>query len=146
MPKVLLIENEKFLRELYSDFLDMSSFEVKTAENGEDGLEILQFFTPDIILLDIKMPVMNGKEFLQVKKVNSVIRDIPVILLTGVSDMNEIDKCLELGATHCVKKSTHPVELLNTIENLLDEEINEIDESYNIPVDNTVILKNFSES
>ncbi len=123
MSKILLIENEEFLRKLYSEFLSMSKYEVDTAENGKDGFNRLDSFMPDLIILDIKMPVMDGPEFLKNIKKNMKLRDIPIIILTGVSEYVYIKECLELGANDYVEKTTHPVDLLNKVEHLLSEEI-----------------------
>ena len=123
MPKILLIENEDFIRKLYSEFLSMSKYEVVTAENGKDGFEKLESFSPDLIILDIKMPVMDGPEFLKNIKSNMKLKDIPIIILTGVSEYEFIKECLELGANDYVEKTTHPVDLLNKVEHLLSEEV-----------------------
>lgn len=122
MSKILLIENEDFLRKLYSEFLAMSKYDVETAENGRDGFLKLETFIPDLILLDIKMPVMDGPEFLKILRKSLKLRDIPVIILTGITDYIYIKECLELGAVDYVEKTTHPVDLLNKIEKLLSME------------------------
>ena len=122
MSKILLIENEEFLRKLYSEFLMMSKYHVDTAENGKDGLARLDSEIPDLIILDIKMPVMDGPEFLKVIKNNIKLRDIPIIILTGVSEYVYIKECLEPGARDYVEKTTHPVDLLNKVEHLLSKE------------------------
>ena len=122
MSKILLIENEDFLRKLYSEFLSMSKYQVETAENGKDGFLKLETFVPDLILLDIKMPVMDGPEFLKALKKSIKLRDIPVIILTGITEYVFIKECLELGAYDYVEKTTHPVDLLNKVEKLLSKE------------------------
>ncbi len=122
MSKILLIENEDFLRKLYSEFLSMSKYEVVTAENGKDGFAKLDSFSPDLIILDIKMPVMDGPEFLKNIKSNMKLRDIPIVILTAVSEYVYIKECLELGANDYVEKTTHPVDLLKKVEHLLSEE------------------------
>ena len=71
MSKILLIENEEFIRKLYSEFLSMSKYQVDTAENGREGIAKLDSFIPELIILDIKMPVMDGPEFLREIKKNS---------------------------------------------------------------------------
>jgi len=123
MSKILLIENEEFLRKLYSEFLSMSKYQVDTAENGREGIAKLDSFIPELIILDIKMPVMDGPEFLRVIKKNIKLRDIPIIILTGVSEYAYIKECLELGANDYVEKTTHPVDLLNMVERMLSEKI-----------------------
>ena len=123
MTKILLIENEEFLRKLYSEFLSMSKYQVDTAENGKEGFIKLDTFVPELIILDIKMPVMDGPEFLREIKKNIKLRDIPIIILTGVSEYVYIKECLELGANDYVEKTTHPVDLLNMVERMLNEKI-----------------------
>ena len=123
MSKILLIENEEFLRKLYSEFLSMSKYQVETAENGKDGFDKLDSFLPDLIILDIKMPVMDGPGFLKNIKSSIKLRDIPIIILTGVSEYVYIKECLELGANDYVEKTTHPVDLLNKVEHLLSDEV-----------------------
>ena len=125
MSKILLIENEAFLRKLYSEFLSMSKYEVHSAENGRQGLDKLESVSPDLIILDIKMPVMDGAEFLSFVKKDIKFRNVPVLLLTGVPNQEEINQCLDLGAVSYVEKSTHPVDLLNKIENILTKKVKE---------------------
>ena len=123
MSKILLIENEAFLRKLYSEFLSMSKYEVHSAENGRAGLDKVESVKPDLIILDIKMPVMDGAEFLRHIKQNLKHKNIPVLILTGVPNIEDINECLKLGAVGYVEKSTHPVDLLNKIEKILSNEI-----------------------
>ena len=123
MKKILLIENEDFLRKLYSEFLSMSKYQVETAENGKEGFSKLESFVPELIILDIKMPVMDGPEFLREIKKNMKLKDIPIIILTGVSEYVYIKECLELGACDYVEKTTHPVDLLNMVERMLSKKV-----------------------
>ena len=125
MSKILLIENETFLRKLYCEFLSMSKYELQTADNGKSGYQRLSSFEPDLIILDIVMPVMDGEEFLKLIKEDIKFRNIPVLLLTGITETEKINKCIELGALDYVEKTTHPVDLLNKIENILHESFQE---------------------
>ena len=130
MSKILLIENESFLRKLYCEFLSMSKYEMQTADNGKSGFERLSSFEPDLIILDIIMPVMDGQEFLKIIKEDLKYKNIPVLLLTGITDTEKIEECLKLGAVDYVEKTTHPVDLLNKIENILDESLQEESTEY----------------
>ena len=123
----------------------MSSYEVVTTENGREGLKILNEFKPDLILLDIVMPVMDGKEFLEVKRVNIKLKDIPVLLLTCVTDAEEIKDCLELGALDCVLKTTHPVDLLNKIESVLEGDIEDVQDTVDQSQEQILNVKNLNE-
>jgi len=123
MSKILLIENEEFLRKLYSEFLSMSKYQVETAENGKEGFTKLNSFMPDLIVLDINMPVMDGPEFLKNIKKSLKLKDIPIIILTGIPEYVYIKECLELGANDYVEKTTHPIDLLKKVEYLLSDEV-----------------------
>ena len=118
MTKILLIENEEFLRKLYSEFLSMSKYEVDTAENGKEGFAKLEKFVPELIILDIKMPVMDGPEFLREIKKNIKLRDIPIIILTGVSEYVYIKECLDLGAKDYVEKTVKNDEIKYDVEKI----------------------------
>ena len=102
MSKILLIENEAFLRKLYSEFLSMSKYEVYTAENGKAGLEKVVSVVPDLIILDIKMPVMDGVETLVA--IRSDGHEIPIVMVTSKNEVSQIVHALDKGANEYVMK------------------------------------------
>ena len=106
MAKILVVDDEEHLRNIYRKNLESRSYEVETAINGEDALEMLGNFSPDVIILDIHMPKKNGVETLQEIKQNELLNQIPVIMLTGVADVNQITKCLDLGAKGYILKGS----------------------------------------
>ena len=114
--KVLLIEDHKFLSELYAKNLKRRDYDVEIAKDGEDGLEKVKSFKPDVILLDIIMPDMNGIEVLKELKSNSKYKKIPVILLTAVYDVDKIRECLGIGALGYIIKVTSTEEMLNKVD------------------------------
>jgi len=114
--KVLLIEDHKFLRELYAKNLRRRDYDVEIAKDGEDGLEKLKSFKPDVILLDIIMPDMSGIEVLKELKSNSKYKKIPVILLTAVNEIDKIRECLGTGALGYIIKGTSTEEMVNKVE------------------------------
>ena len=120
MPKVLLIDDDEIVRSLYSEFLKLKHFDIITAQNGEEGLTILETHKPDLILLDIKMPVMGGIEFLKKMRSDPKCSTIPVVLLTGTVDIDEVSRCFELGAIGYIDKTTSPYELSDKIDLLLN--------------------------
>ena len=94
-PKLLIIDDEKEYCSLMEDFFSGEGFSVEITDNGMDGLSKVETFQPDIILLDKKMPLMDGVEFL--KRVR-VISSAPVIVVSGLLDIKGRDECLDLGA------------------------------------------------
>lgn len=105
--KILLIENNKieiikFKRAISSDFSDFTIF---VANNGSEALTLLENSFPDIILLDLNMPEINGIEFLKMVKNNSNLKHIPVVVLTTSGNIKDIQECYKLGASSYVLKS-----------------------------------------
>jgi len=115
--RILLIEDDVFLLGMYSKKFELEGYEVIVADNGVDGLDAAKKYLPNIILLDILMPVMNGIEVLEHLKNNAVTADIPVILLTNFNQKDEVDKCFELGAKDfLVKAHFMPSEVVEKIK------------------------------
>jgi len=114
--KVLLIEDHKFLSELYAKNLKRRDYDVKIANDGEDGLEKVKSFKPDVILLDLNMPDMNGIEVLKELKSKSKYKKIPVILLTADCDVDKIRECMGIGALGYIIKVTSTEEMVHKVE------------------------------
>jgi len=114
--KVLLIEDHKFLGELYAKNLKRRDYDVEIAKDGEDGLEKVKSFKPDVILLDLIMPDMSGIEVLKELKFSSKYKKIPVILLTAVCDVDQIKECLGIGALGYILKVTSTEQLFNKVD------------------------------
>ncbi len=119
--RVLLAEDDSFLSSMYVTKLQLSGFDVDHAENGEKALEILRAGNkPDIILLDIVMPKKSGFEVLEELKKNSEWANIPVILLTNLSQKDDVDRGLSLGANdYLIKAHFTPSEVVSKIQKLL---------------------------
>ena len=103
--KVLLVEDSKFLRLANECALGKADFEVSTAADGEEALRVANDKLPDIILLDMMIPKISGLDVLKTLKANPATMDIPVIVLTSLSQMNE-EKLLHEGAAAYFEKST----------------------------------------
>jgi twitching motility two-component system response regulator PilH len=122
MSKVMLIEDDDEIRQLYSRVFALEGLEIEAADNGLSALEQLQVYTPDLILLDIMMPTMNGMEFLDKLKADPATQNIPVIVLTNMADMNVTNSALAKGAVLCIIKSqTEPDQVVATVKGLLDK-------------------------
>jgi DNA-binding response OmpR family regulator len=123
--KVLIVEDDPFILSMYTTKLEFESFQVVPAEDGEKGLRQAQKEGPDIILLDIMMPKMNGFEVLARLKSDDKTKQIPVILLTNLNQRDEIEKGLSLGASdYLIKAHFLPSEVVDKIRRLLIEKSN----------------------
>lgn len=120
MAKVLLIEDEESLRNLYTRILSSRNYTVETAVDGEDALLKLPEFNPDIIVLDIVMPNYNGMELLRVLKNDERHRRIPVVMLTALSEMKKITKCLEMGAVGYITKDSSVEDIAHKLNLILE--------------------------
>ena len=102
MAKVLLIDDEELIRRRLSEILTMEGYEVSVAENGEAGLEIFKKENPEIVVVDIKMPGMNGIEVLrQVKEISS---QTEVVIITGHGGTETAVQALRGGAYDYITK------------------------------------------
>ncbi|NIP31745.1 MAG: response regulator [Candidatus Dadabacteria bacterium] len=119
MAKILVVEDDENLRFIYSKNLIKKNYIVESVDNGMDALEKVGEFGPDIILLDIMLPDLNGLELLQLLKDQPKYRNIPVLMITGISDPNEIKKCLDIGAMGFILKGSSSEEMEDKIEIIL---------------------------
>jgi len=118
--KILLVEDDPFLSSMYSTKFELENFAVLAAEDGEKGLKLALAERPDIILLDILMPKMNGFEVLEKLKENKETDSIPVILLTNLNQKDEIEKGLSLGANdYLIKAHFMPSEVVDKIKKVI---------------------------
>lgn len=110
--KILLVEDEAFLLDLYEAKLEEVGYEVIKASNGAEGLSLAQLELPSLILLDILMPQVDGYEMLKQLKADKKTKNIPVIIFSNLSQKEEIEKGLKLGARdYIIKTSVTPTEL-----------------------------------
>jgi len=105
MKKILIIEDDPFLSEMYSAKFSQSGFQTELATDGKLGLEKIKTSQPDLVLLDIVLPKIDGFEILKEIKEDSKLKKIPVILLTNLGQKNEVEKGLALGADEYIIKA-----------------------------------------
>ncbi len=118
--KILLIEDDAFLSSMYTTKFELENFEVVSAEDGEKGVKCALEANPRIILLDIILPNMNGFEVLKKIKADPATKEIPVILLTNLSQKNDIDKGMSLGAIDfLIKAHFTPSEVVDKVKTIL---------------------------
>jgi DNA-binding response OmpR family regulator len=120
--KILFIEDESALQKTFSDFLDKEGFQVISALDGETGIRHAERELPDLILLDLILPKLEGIEVLQRLRENPKTKDIPVIVLTNVDDFEKLEKALELGIkAYLIKTDFTLEEVLKKIKDELKE-------------------------
>ena len=118
--KILLIEDDYFLAGIYLTKFKLEGFEIFLAQDGEQGLRFAGDKSPDIILLDISLPKKDGFDVLQALKKNSVTKNIPVIIMTNLSENDNIKKCFSLGAVDYIVKSNFlPNEVVEKVKRTL---------------------------
>jgi DNA-binding response OmpR family regulator len=103
---VLLVEDSKAVQQLYRNKLVLEQFRVITADNGMEAIKALSSERPDIILLDLMMPIMDGYKVLQVVKTDPKLSKIPVLVFSAKGQPEEVEKALNLGAAGYIVKAT----------------------------------------
>ncbi|MBA7634789.1 Polar-differentiation response regulator DivK [subsurface metagenome] len=123
MPKkILFVEDEPALQKTFGDILKQEGYEMLSALDGQKGLELAKSEKPDLILLDLVLPKMHGFEVLKSLKEDETTQDIPIIVLTNLEAMGDVEKALEMGATtYLVKASYSLEEVVQKIKKALGE-------------------------
>lgn len=119
MKKILIAEDEKALRDAYVFLFMSQGFKTFAAENGKVALDMLTAQKPDVIVLDILMPVMSGIDFLRSANVRKDYPNTKILALSNLSDQKTINEVLELGASkYLLKASVTPKELIAAVQEL----------------------------
>lgn len=114
--QVLIVEDEQLLNEAYARVLSAANISLMRAYNGKEALDLLKKKKPDIILLDLRMPVMDGIQFLKKLNPKEALPDTKIIVFSNYDDQNEIDEAFSLGAMHYMLKAwATPDELVRLI-------------------------------
>jgi len=117
MAKILIIEDDKFLRELIIQKLGKEGFEVAEAPEGEDGLVKMKEEKPDLVLLDLILPGIDGFEVLHRAKEDSELKDVPVIILSNLGQKDDVQKGVDLGAAdYLIKAHFTPGEIVEKVK------------------------------
>ncbi|MBI4040074.1 response regulator [Candidatus Daviesbacteria bacterium] len=118
--KILLIEDDLFIRELYERTLGRAGYQVITAPDGEAGLTQAKD-KPDIILLDIMLPKINGINVLKKLKIDSDTKDIPVVLLTNLGQESIVKEAFKIGASgYLMKMHLTPYEVVSHVKDFFE--------------------------
>ena len=121
MKKILLIEDNYDIRHNTAEILELSNYQVFLAENGKVGVEMAMEFSPDLIICDIMMPVLDGYGVLHAVHKNELIKNTPFIFLTAKTERSDFRKGMELVADDFVTKPFSGTELLNAVDSRLNK-------------------------
>jgi CheY-like chemotaxis protein len=112
VKKILVVDDHPITREPLAKLLRHEGYETASAANGVEALDAVERSHPDLILLDVVMPKMNGVDFLQNLRADAGLRHIPVIALTGSMDRNHVDRLKQLGVADVMTKAQFQVDAL----------------------------------
>jgi len=117
---ILIIEDDKFLRELIARKLLEEDYEISEAIDGEEGIKKVKEEKPDLVLLDLILPGIDGFEVLSRMKEDPVLAQIPVIILSNLGQKDDVERGLKLGAVdYLIKAHFTPGEIIEKIKNAL---------------------------
>lgn len=120
--KILIIEDDSYISDMYRIKLEAEGFNVTVAADGQKGLEILNKDKPDLVLLDVVMPKMDGFSVLQNIKEDPEVKDVPVIMLTNLGQKDSVEKGLKLGASdYIIKAHFTPMEVVDKVKEFLNK-------------------------
>jgi len=120
MRDILLVEDDPFLIDIYTTKLEKEGFSIKVAGNGKEAFKLLKKKVPDLLLLDIVLPRVDGWEILDKIKENKKWKKIPVIILSNLGQKAEVEKGLDLGVKkYLIKAHYTPAEVVEEIKKIL---------------------------
>lgn len=125
MNKILVVDDEKNIRLVVGKSLEKAGFEVYYAVDGVQAVEKANDINPDLVLLDLRLPKLNGFLVLEALKSDTTTEDIPVIILSALSEEDDVQKAISLGAEDFLVKPISQSDLLSAVEaNIRNEETN----------------------
>lgn len=117
--KIIIVDDDTVVRKLLEAFLTKEGYQVSVACDGEEGLGRIREAKPDAVILDVKMPKMDGYEVLAALKRDETVKDIPVIMVSSMEMEGDIQKGMSLGAAHYLTKPVQNDALLECIKAVL---------------------------
>ena len=122
MPKILIIDDDPFIVDMYVIKLKEEHFLIETAHDGREGLKKIKEFNPDVVLLDVVMPIMDGFGLLEALKTQSGSCAAKIILLTNLGQQQDVERGMHLGADdYLIKAHFTPSEVVAKIKALLQK-------------------------
>jgi len=121
MKKITVIDDEKDLVETIKSFLEIRGYDISFAYNGEEGLKVIREEKPEVVVLDVMMPKMDGRDVLVQMKKDETLKDIPVLFLTAKEEDIHREYCIEMGAYEFIPKPYNGKVLLRQIEKIFEK-------------------------
>ncbi|MDD5020663.1 MAG: response regulator [Endomicrobiaceae bacterium] len=146
MTKVLVVDDEPFLKEMLYDIFTMAGYDVITAENGKEGLDKIYGESPDFVILDCSMPIMDGFEVLTIIRKEARFVNLPVIMLTALAGDAEQIKGLSLGVDDYITKPFKSSVLLTKVKNILERKKQSLDVNPLTSLPGNVSIQKYIES
>ena len=119
-PLILIVDDDFKNLQILGDLLRKRDFEISVASNGKQALEMIDKFQPDLILMDVIMPELDGFQVCKILKASEYKKDIPIIFLTIKTEVKDIVEAFQLGAVDYIKKPFNVVELLARVNTHLE--------------------------
>ena len=121
MVKILIIEDDPYVQRMYKRMFSFKKYDIEIASHGEQGIELAIKNNPNLILLDIMLPGMNGLKVLEVLKKDPKTKKIPVLMLTNLGETAIVDEATKLGAeSFMVKADFSPEQVIEEVEKYLN--------------------------
>ena len=118
LGRVLIVDDEKVMRDSLAEWLELDNFKVETAENGLEALKKIEAEPPDVLVVDIKMPGMDGVTLL--KKIKERDQDLPVIMMTAFATVENAVRSMKDGAYDFITKPFPPEKLTNLLRHVIE--------------------------
>lgn len=117
---VLIVEDDPLMSRMYQKTLDFEGYQVVIASDGQEGIDKAKTSHPDLILLDIMMPKMDGIKALELLKADEATKNIPVVMLTNLSESTRAEEALSKGAVkYIIKSENDPKQVIEMIKGIL---------------------------
>ena len=121
MKKILIVDDQKGVRRLLEELFKKDGWEVQLAADGKEAIQRADEFLPDIILMDMKMPIMNGLEASRIILNN--ISDLDIIMMTAYGEMDVVKEALDAGVKRCITKPFDIINLRDTVNQMAAEKV-----------------------
>lgn len=120
MPKILIVEDDPFLLKMYAKKLQVEGFEVEIARDGEEGLLKLKSYMPDLVLMDVMLPKLNGLEAIDKAKADPQTKNIPILVLSNLSASADTETAVKKGAVgYLIKSDYTPSQVVGKVKEIL---------------------------
>ncbi|MEL6105646.1 MAG: response regulator [Planctomycetota bacterium] len=119
VPKILIADDNVANRELLEAYLVEVDCEIETSVDGQDTLDKVESFQPDVVLLDVMMPKLSGFEVCEKIRENEATRGIMILMVTALNELGDIERAVAAGTNDFLAKPIKKIELLKRVENML---------------------------